>query len=216
MMSGMETVLGKVGRHRMVGKFSNFEKHYISQYLLTKQVSNDETYINRNIRDTIDPKELLDEHYINLFGPRILAEEKVNEMADKRETPEALVSTRDNSTQRRDWRKAVAKSTWSDIKNGVNNQLEVRRNRTMTMSDAILKDKRFTMAAIPEIAIEDVNPKFQPISVIGSHYIVDENEAINSENNGSLKRQKNENRFSSKMPSLRSSIIFQEYERLKD
>ena len=29
MMSGMESVLGKVGRHRIVGKLSNFEKHYI-------------------------------------------------------------------------------------------------------------------------------------------------------------------------------------------
>ena len=44
-----------------------------SGYLVTKSVANDATFINRNIREG-DSKDILDEHFINLFGPRIIAE----------------------------------------------------------------------------------------------------------------------------------------------
>ena len=40
---------------------------------MTKSVANDATFINRNIREG-DSKDILDEHFINLFGPRIIAE----------------------------------------------------------------------------------------------------------------------------------------------
>jgi len=219
MMSGMESVLGKVGRHRIVGKLSNFEKHYISGYLVTKSVANDATFINRNIREG-DSKDILDEHFINLFGPRIIAEEKVNELATKNEMSENVVMTRGNDTQRRDWRKAVAKSQWSDIKNCVDNKLELRRNNTISMSDTILKDKRFmrsSLTTVPEI-MEDSSHKPKQISIIGSHYLEDVDEVKTNDpgNNLIMKRQTPTSKFSSKMPSLRSSMIFEEYERLKD
>merc|ERR1719228_259783 len=97
-MGGMEALIGRRGHYGATQFFNQIDNKYIRHYLICKEKK-------ENLERAFD-KVVLQEHYTNLYGPRILVDTTATTT-----TPTGSLKYTE-STNLRTWNKAVASTSW--------------------------------------------------------------------------------------------------------
>ena len=142
-MGGMEVLIGRSGHYGLYQKIQHFDNKFIRKFLISKQKK-------EKLERALD-KVILEEHYTNLYAPRILAKAELKTPMDISCTGKKPEYT--PSKHMKTWQNAISKTSFykyqnrmdSDVTADDNNLeilLEKRRQRAKTMENKILLGKQ--------------------------------------------------------------------------